>query len=157
MRVKTSQAEPILWHDLGIDGGEPEPRPEVRNPRVPDLGVISGAPLAGAKMAAERNRPFIIRFGKHFRGFFDRLIARSSLVSNAPVLDVRDFAWTALLRANWRTIRDEAIEVALRGAASPSLATISPDHRAIAEIDKWRSFFLWGYSFPIEENLDLCP
>ncbi|GAA0302779.1 hypothetical protein GCM10009087_10690 [Sphingomonas oligophenolica] len=158
MRVKTRQAEPILWHDLGIGTDGPEPGPEQqRGGRVPDLSVISGAPLAGAEMKAEPNRPFIIRVGKHFRGFFDRLIASSSLVANDPVLDVRDFAWTAVLRANWQAIRSEAIEVALRGAASPSLATISPDHRAIAEIDKWRSFFLWGYSFPIEENLERCP
>ena len=37
----------------------------------------------------------------------DRLIASSSLVSTDPVLDVRDFPWTALLRENWRAIRDE--------------------------------------------------
>ena len=124
---------------------------------VPDLNVISGAPQPGAKMAADRNRPLIIRFGKHLRGAFDRLIASSSLVSNDPVLDVRDFAWTPMLRANWQTIRDEAIAVALQGDASPSLATISPDHRSIAEVNKWRSFFLWGYGYPIDENLARCP
>ena len=125
--------------------------------RVPDLAVISGAPARGAPMQAERGRPLIIRVGKHLRGLFDRLIASSSLVSNDPVLDVRDFAWTQSLRANWQAIRDEAIAVALRGDASPSLATISPDHRAIAEVDKWRSFFLWGYGYRIDDNADRCP
>ena len=125
--------------------------------RVPDLGAISGAPAPGAPMQAERGRPLIIRVGKHLRGLFDRLIASSSLVSNDPVLDVRDFAWTQSLRANWQAIRDEAIAVALRGDASPSLATISPDHRAIAEVDKWRSFFLWGYGYRIDDNADRCP
>lgn len=110
---------------------------------------------ARVRQWAERGRPFIIRFGNHLRGVFDRVIARSSLVSNDPVLDVRDFAWTALLRDNWRAIRDEAIHVAL--AEAPSLATISPDHRSIAEVNMWRSFFLWGYSFPIEDNLAQCP
>lgn len=124
---------------------------------VPDLNVISGAPAPGARMEADRNRPLIIRVGKHFRGMFDRLIARSSLVSNDPVLDMRDFAWTATLRDHWQAIRDEAMAVALRGDASPSLATISPDHRAIAEVNKWRSFFLWGYGYPIGENLARCP
>ncbi|RDE06134.1 aspartyl/asparaginyl beta-hydroxylase domain-containing protein [Sphingomonas aracearum] len=108
-------------------------------------------------MEAEKNRPFIIRAGKHLRGVFDRMIASSSLVSNDPVLDVRDFAWTADLRKNWQAVRDEAIRVALQGERSPSLATISPDHRSIAEVNKWRSFFLWGYSFPIEDNLAQCP
>ncbi|RZM26456.1 MAG: aspartyl/asparaginyl beta-hydroxylase domain-containing protein, partial [Sphingomonas sp.] len=40
---------------------------------------------------------------------------------------------------------------------APSLATISPDHRAIAEVGKWRSFFLWGYGYPIDDNLARCP
>ena len=124
---------------------------------VPDLTVISGAPAPGARMEAERNRPLIIKVGKHLRGIFDRLIASSSLVSNGPVLDVRDFAWTAILREQWEVIRDEARAVALRGEASPSLATISPDHRSIAEVDKWRSFFLWGYGYRIHENADRCP
>jgi beta-hydroxylase len=125
--------------------------------RVPDLNVISGAPVPGQAMKADENRPLIIRVGKHLRGVFDRLIAGSSLVSNDPVLDVREFAWTQILRENWEAIRDEARAVALVGHAAPSLATISPDHRSIAEIDKWRSFFLWGYGYPIDDNLARCP
>lgn len=125
--------------------------------RVPHLNVISGAPMPGQAMKADENRPLVIRIGKHLRGVFDRLIAGSSLVSNDPVLDVRDFAWTQILRENWEAIRDEARAVALVGHAAPSLATISPDHRSIAEVDKWRSFFLWGYGYPIEDNLARCP
>lgn len=124
---------------------------------VPDLTVISGAPRSGAALQAEPDRPLIIRVGKHLRGVFDRLIAGSSLVSNDPVLDVRDFAWTRALRAEWEAIRDEARAVALADNAAPSLATISPDHRAIAEVDKWRSFFLYGYGYPIDDNLARCP
>ncbi|WP_294044632.1 aspartyl/asparaginyl beta-hydroxylase domain-containing protein [Sphingomonas sp.] len=125
---------------------------------VPDLAMLSGArlPDAEAERAAMAKRPRIIRYGKHFRGFFDRLIAGSSLVSNEPVLDVRDFPWTQALRDNWQAIRDEAIAVAL-GRNSPSLASVSPDHRAIAPIDMWRSFFLWGYGYSVEENLARCP
>ncbi len=118
-------------------------------------------PLPGGSQAAplraEPGRPLIIRVGKHLRGVFDRLIAGSSLVSNDPVLDVRTFAWTAELRARWSAIRAEAEAVAMVGEAAPSLATVSPDHRAIAEVGKWRSFFLWGYGYPIDDNLARCP
>ena len=126
--------------------------------RVADMTVISGArmPNNGQVLKAERNRPLVIRLGKHLRGFFDRIIAGSSLVANDPVLDVRDFPWTQHLRDNWRAIRDEAIAAALGGDA-PSLASISPDHRAIAPVDMWHSFFLWGYGYRIDENLDRCP
>ena len=125
--------------------------------KVPDLNIISGAPMPGTEMKADADRPLIIRVGKHLRGVFDRLIAGSSLVSNDPVLDVRDFPWTQGLREDWTAILAEARAVALAGHAAPSLATVSPDHRAIAEVDKWRSFFLWGYGFPIEDNLARCP
>ncbi|WP_375390654.1 aspartyl/asparaginyl beta-hydroxylase domain-containing protein [uncultured Sphingomonas sp.] len=124
---------------------------------MPDITIIAGAPAPGAPMAAQTGRPLVIRVGKHLRGLFDRLIAAGSLVPNDPVLDMRDFAWTQLLRDHWRAVRDEAIAVALKGQAAPSLATISPDHRAIAEIGKWRSFFLWGYGYRIDENADRCP
>jgi beta-hydroxylase len=102
-------------------------------------------------------RPLTIRVGKKMRGTLDRLVAASSLVPNDPVLDMRTFAWTQELRSNWRAIRDEAVAVALRADAAPSLADISPDHRKIAERDRWRSFFLWGYGYRIEENLARCP
>ena len=124
---------------------------------APDLNFVSGAPAARATMQAETGRPLIISVGKHLRGVFDRLIASSSLVSNDPVLDVRAFSWTQMLRENWEVIREEAAAVALRGEASPSLATISPDHRSIAEVNKWRSFFLWGYGYRIEDNAARCP
>lgn len=108
-------------------------------------------------MQADPDRPRLLRWGKHLRGVFDRLIARSSLISNDPVLDMRDFAWTAALRDNWRTILAEAKTVALIRNAAPPLATVSPDHRAIAHVDQWRSFFLWGYGYRIDENADRCP
>jgi beta-hydroxylase len=126
--------------------------------RIPNMTIISGASLPDAETGktAEGKRPIIIRYGKYLRGFFDRLIASSSLVSNDPVLDVRDFAWTQHLRDNWQAIRDEAIAAAL-GNNSPSLSSISPDHRAIAPVNMWRSFFLWGYGYRIEENIAACP
>lgn len=125
--------------------------------RAPDARRDAHSDLRSDANTVAADRPLLIRVGKRLRGLFDRLIAGSSLVSNAPVLDMRDFAWTAVLREQWAAIRDEARAVALTGEAAPSLATISPDHRAIAPVGKWRSFFLWGYGYPIDENLARCP
>lgn len=125
---------------------------------IPDLTVTSGARMPhDAPLRAERNRPFLIKYGKHLRGLFDRFIARSSLVPDAPVLDVRDFPWTEALRADWQAIREEARAAALARRPAPSLSEISPDHRAIAPAGKWRSFFLYGYGYSVQENLDRCP
>ena len=144
MTVVRKQAEAAMWRQ----SGEAAP--------APGLTLVPGAPEPDAAMQAEPGRPLIIRVGKHLRGLFDRLIGASSLVATDPVLDVRDFGWTALLRDHWQDIRDEAIAVSQVGAA-PSLATISPDHRSIAKVGKWRSFFLWCYGYPIDENLARCP
>ncbi|MBQ1498442.1 MAG: aspartyl/asparaginyl beta-hydroxylase domain-containing protein [Sphingomonas sp.] len=124
---------------------------------IPDLTVMSGASMPDAPLRADRDRPFLIKYGKHLRGVFDRFIARFSLVPNDPVLDVRDFAWTEALRANWQAIRAEAIAAALAPHLAPSLSVISPDHRAIAPVNKWRSYFLYGYGYFVRENLDRCP
>jgi ornithine lipid ester-linked acyl 2-hydroxylase len=140
-----------------------EPRQPARQPANDAAPAARGTmpvappPAPDAPLRAERNRPLVIRVGKRLRGVFDRLIASSSLVANDPVLDMRAFGWTERLRADWHAIRDEALAVALQGRAAPSLATISPDHRAIARIGMWRSFFLWGYGYPIDENIARCP
>lgn len=141
---------------LTLIAANPEPGAPLPNAPLPNA-PLPGAPLPGATLQRARGRPLIITIGKHLRGVFDRMIATSSLVSNGPVLDVRDFPWTQPLREHWRAIRDEAVAVALSRHAAPSLSAISPDHRAIAEVDKWRSFFLWGYGYRIDENADRCP
>ncbi|MCP3734614.1 aspartyl/asparaginyl beta-hydroxylase domain-containing protein [Sphingomonas sp. RP10(2022)] len=149
MTTATRDAAPATWRNSGsIDEATPR--------RAPELALVPDAPAPAAPLQAEPGRPLVIRIGKRLRGVFDRMIASSSLVANDPVLDMRDFAWTAALRGEWQAIRDEAIRVA-QGHAAPSLATISPDHRAIAAVGQWRSFFLWGYGYPIEDNLASCP
>lgn len=119
--------------------------------------IAPPAPSPTATVTAAPRRPLIIRIGKKLRRHVDRLVASSSLVPNDPVLDVRAFAWTKAFRDQWRAIRAEAEAVALAQGAAPSLASISPDHQKIAPVDQWRSFFLWGYGYPIDDNLARCP
>ena len=72
------------------------------------------------------------------RRLANRLIAASSLVPNEPVLDMRDFAWTAGLRAQWRAIAGEADGAAWlwrAGAATPGAASRCPATvRALASV-----------------------
>jgi aspartyl/asparaginyl beta-hydroxylase (cupin superfamily) len=124
--------------------------------RVADARILAGAPHADAPLGADPSRPWLIKYGKHLRAALDRVVIAHSLVPDVPVLDVRDFAWTGELRDQWQAIRDEAF-AALERQPAPSLATISPDHRAIAPADKWRAMFLWGYGYPIEPNRTRCP
>lgn len=112
---------------------------------APRHAIVSrglAVPAARTPHRPGRERSLAVRVGKRLRGVLDRLIAASSLVANDPVLDMRDFAWTAALRANWRAIRDEALGVALRSESTRSLRT---------------SFFLWGHGASIDGNIARCP
>ncbi len=146
--------QPRLTAALGASVGVPTgfaPHPNAATPPpIPSNDVDTGT-------ASEPRRPLIITIGKKLRGTFDRLIGASSLVPNDPVLDPALFPWTQTLRDHWEAIRDEAVAVALQGNAAPSLVTISPDHKGIAEVESWKSFFLHGYGYAIPENIARCP
>ncbi|QUL39355.1 aspartyl/asparaginyl beta-hydroxylase domain-containing protein [Erythrobacter sp. JK5] len=85
------------------------------------------------------------------------LIARSSLISNAPLLQPSDFDWTAPLAREWEAIRDEALAILEHRHAIPPLRDISPDHRRIMKDESWRSFFLVGYGHRQAENIARAP
>ena len=99
----------------------------------------------------------IFRIGKKLRHKVSAVIARSSKVGDAPVYDTRLFPWIAELERQWPAIRDELRAVLDLQEAIPPLADISPDHRRIAPPGKWKSFFLHGYGYRLEENLRRCP
>jgi beta-hydroxylase len=105
----------------------------------------------------EPPRPLSITVGKKLRPIVDSVISKHSNVPNDPVLDEQDFPFTEVLRANWETIREEAAAIAAQPDRVPALDEISPDHQGIAPAGKWRSFFLYGYGYPAEENLIRCP
>lgn len=109
--------------------------------------TISGAP----------ERSLLYRFGSYCRPAIDRVLAAHSEVGDCAVFDAGRFAWTAALAANWQAIAAEARQVVRDLDVVPPLHDLSPDHRRIAEPDKWRSFFLWGYGYRSEENCAQCP
>lgn len=87
----------------------------------------------------------------------DNIVARDSNVSNDPVLDPGDFPYTQELERHWSVIREEALAVSAQPDLVPAFDEISPDHQGIAPTGKWRSFFLYGYGYPAEENIARCP
>lgn len=105
----------------------------------------------------EPPRPWVINVGKRLRPWVDKRIEKSSDVPNDPVLDPAAFDFTRLLEDNWEAIRAEALAVGANPDRVPALDEISPDHQGIAPAGKWRSFFLWGYGYPVTENLARCP
>lgn len=99
----------------------------------------------------------IYKVGKKLRHHISAIVAHSSQVGDRPVYDPALFPWIARIESRWRDIRRELDEVLTRAAAIPPLASISPDHRRIAPPGKWKSFFLYGYGYKVEENCRRCP
>ncbi len=99
----------------------------------------------------------IFRIGKKLRHKVSAIVARSSKVGDRPVYESAAFPWTAELERHWPDIRAELSAVLERDEAIPPLADISPDHRRIAPRGKWKSFFLHGYGYRMEQNLRRCP
>lgn len=112
----------------GLAGATPRRGAVTAHVALPDP---KPAAAAGGRRPLRRARPL--------RRLFDRLIARSSLVPNDPVLDVRRFPWTQALRENWQAIRDEACAAA-RAPVGPG-----------------RSFTLHGHGHCVQQNRDRCP
>src|SRR3569833_3158445 len=101
--------------------------------------------------------PPLFRLGKRLRHRISRVIARSSKVGNAPVLDPCAFPWIEALEARWPEIHAELQALLAHEEGIPPLAEISPDHRRIAPPEKWKSFFLYGYGYQVDENIRRCP
>jgi len=101
--------------------------------------------------------PLHYRFFKKQRHTVNKIIAKSSRMSNDPVIDPSSFDWTAKLAQHWPEIRDEALAIYRHRDAIPPLREISPDHRRLVRNDTWRSFFLIGYGHRQEENIARAP
>ena len=110
--------------------------------------------------AAPTKKPinsWVVRFGKRQRKWINPYIRRHSKVGDAAVFDRSKFEWIEKLEAEWEDIRDEALAVLKNREGIPPLAQISPDHKGLDDQDKWRSFFLWGYGFKVDQNCARCP
>jgi beta-hydroxylase len=95
-------------------------------------------------------------FGHVVRHWISSHIARYSEIGDPPVFATARFPWAKVLEDNWRSILTEAEAVMRIREEVPSLIAISPDHMGISDW-RWKSFFLWGYGYRIDENCARCP
>ncbi|MGA9408834.1 MAG: aspartyl/asparaginyl beta-hydroxylase domain-containing protein [Roseobacter sp.] len=116
--------------------------------------------MLDATTTPARKKPvnsWLVRWGKRQRKWVNPYIKRYSKIEDAAVFNRSDFPWIDALEAEWEAIRDEALTVLRNREAIPPLAEISPDHKGLDNLDKWRSFFLWGYGFRVDANCKRCP
>jgi len=123
-----------------------------------DLLAGHGEPFGeAAQVHRNPRRPLVVRLGKKARFVINRIVMRYSLVEDAPVLDPGRFPWLRSLEAAASEIQQEADAIVRHLQAIPPMNEMSPDHRRIAGDGGWRSFFLYGYGYQIEENCARCP
>jgi beta-hydroxylase len=118
---------------------------------------IAGAGI-GKGFSLERGQSPFIRWIKKHRHGLNRWLARYSRVGNEPICDPALFPWLQPILGETAAIREEALRILRHGEAIPPFRDFAPGHERIAKrADDWRSFFFWGYGYPVEENLQRCP
>ncbi|MGI9229266.1 MAG: aspartyl/asparaginyl beta-hydroxylase domain-containing protein [Gammaproteobacteria bacterium] len=87
----------------------------------------------------------------------EALLIRFSTVPDTPFLSAGDFSWVAYLEENAATIRKELDVLLTQPEKIPNFQDISTDQTNLTKDDKWKSFFLYGYGYKMENNCKLCP
>ncbi len=87
----------------------------------------------------------------------ERLIARFSPLGEPAIFDRRDFPWAAELEANWWAIRKELEEVLKERDRLPNFQEVSRDQASLTQDDHWKTFFLYGYGYKVDNNCARCP
>lgn len=126
-----SEGPGTIWHNSGGTDRPAGSPPPVR----PAEAVVRLAPVVSLPVPPV---PPMVRACRLLDGW----IAGSSLASNEPVLDVRDFGWTDALRRDWSAIRDEALTLAVEGTPPPAPCGIIP---------------LWRNGRALDDRIAACP
>lgn len=87
----------------------------------------------------------------------ERVLIRYSLVPDTPFLAASDFSWVRTLEADWELIRAELDRLLEAPERIPNFQDISRDQDNITRDDKWKSWFLYGYGYKMENNCKACP
>lgn len=106
----------------------------------------------------QRGQTGFIKHAKKLRHGLNRWLARYSQVGDTPTYDPALFPWLSSILAAAPGMRDEMLAVYRHSHAIPAFRDFAPGHERIAgDSDDWRSFFFFGYGYPIEGNLRRCP
>lgn len=87
----------------------------------------------------------------------ERLNLKYSRVGNPPIYDKTVFPWAKEIEAGWPAIRPELDRVLTRKDDLPGFHELSTDVSTISQDRGWKTFFLCGYGFKSNNNINLCP
>lgn len=87
----------------------------------------------------------------------ERLNLKCSKVGNPPIYDNAVFPWAKEIEKDWHAIRDELDRVLVRKDDLPGFHELSTDVTTISRDSGWKTFFLCGYGFRSDANIEQCP
>lgn len=105
----------------------------------------------------KRGTSWPVRQFKKIRNTLNDFLVPYSKVGNLPLSPSHLFPWIAELQKYVPAIRAEAAAIMRHREAIPPFRDFAPGHERIVEANDWRSFFFWGYGYPVPENLARCP
>ncbi len=97
------------------------------------------------------------RVGERFLRWLDRYFAKYSLVGDRAFFAAEDFPWVPQVEARWPAIRAELDDVLRDVDHLPNFQDISTDQYRITQDDRWKTYFLLGYGFTVDEHMARCP
>ena len=123
--------------------------------------IATTAPVTQALDAGpggiKRGTTPVIRFAKRLRPWLNAIVVRYSLVGNERITPNRHFSWLDEIIGAVPEIRRELDQILRQEEAIPPFRDFAPGHERIVEARDWRSFFFWGYGYPVPPNLARCP
>jgi ornithine lipid ester-linked acyl 2-hydroxylase len=84
-------------------------------------------------------------------------VPQYSLIGESIFFDKSHFPWANELEANWQVIRRELDAVLEHTDALPNFQDISPRQHRIANDNRWKTYFFYGFGFKAQQNCDRCP
>lgn len=104
-----------------------------------------------------RKRRFSVALGLWLIKRIERALIKYSNVPDTPFLSTAAFAWTQLLEENWQAIRAELAPLLEAPERIPNFQDISRDQANLTRDNRWKSFFLYGYGYKMQNNCCACP
>jgi len=118
---------------------------------------VYGDRSALVRLVNEYSRAAILRIGKDSRKWFNRVLAKHSMVGDPAWFERDQFPWMKTVEDGWEAIRAEADRVVEARDLLPAIHEISPDHDRLSDDGTWKTFFLYGYGIRMERSCARCP